>query len=66
MVSPDLNPIEQVWDMLDRRVRARARAIPARNVWEIAGVLVEEFGLELTARTVKSGTGHEEEMHCST
>ena len=30
--------------MLDRRVRARARAIPARNVWEIAGGLVEEWG----------------------
>ena len=28
--SPDLNPIENVWDLLDRRVRARA--IPPRNV----------------------------------
>ena len=28
--SPDLNPIEHVWDLLDRRVRARA--IPPRNV----------------------------------
>uniref|UniRef100_A0A673XGQ2 Tc1-like transposase DDE domain-containing protein n=1 Tax=Salmo trutta TaxID=8032 RepID=A0A673XGQ2_SALTR len=42
--SPDLNPIEQVWDLLDRRVRARALAIPPRNVWELAGVLVEEWG----------------------
>ena len=28
--SPDLNPIEHIWDLLDRRVRARA--IPPRNV----------------------------------
>uniref|UniRef100_A0AAZ3SIU5 Tc1-like transposase DDE domain-containing protein n=1 Tax=Oncorhynchus tshawytscha TaxID=74940 RepID=A0AAZ3SIU5_ONCTS len=58
--SPDLNPIEHVWDLLDRRVRARAipprnvwdlldrrvrsRAIPPRNVQELAGALVEEWG----------------------
>ena len=41
-MSPDLNPIEHVWDLLDRRVRARA--IPPRNVWELAGALVEEWG----------------------
>ena len=28
--SPDLNPIEHVWDLLDRRVMAMA--IPSRNV----------------------------------
>jgi transposase len=39
--SPDLNPIEYVWDLLDRRVRARA--IPPRNVKELAGALVEEW-----------------------
>ena len=33
--SPDLNPIEHVWDLLDRRVRARA--IPSRNVQELTG-----------------------------
>ena len=38
--SPDLNPIELVWDLLDRRVRA----IPLRNVRELAGALVEEWG----------------------
>ena len=38
---PDLNPIEHVWDLLDRRVRARA--IPPRNVLELAGALVEEW-----------------------
>jgi transposase len=39
--SPDLNPIEHVWDLLYRRVRARA--IPHRNVRELAGALVEEW-----------------------
>ena len=40
--SPDLNPIEHVWDLLDWR--GRARAIPPRNVRELAGALVEEWG----------------------
>jgi transposase len=40
--SPDLNPIEHIWDLLDRR--ERARAIPHRNVRELAGALVEEWG----------------------
>jgi hypothetical protein len=40
--SPALNPIEHVWDLLDQRVRARA--IPPRNVRELAGALVEEWG----------------------
>uniref|UniRef100_A0A8K9UFN3 Tc1-like transposase DDE domain-containing protein n=1 Tax=Oncorhynchus mykiss TaxID=8022 RepID=A0A8K9UFN3_ONCMY len=40
--SPDLNPIKHVWDLLDWRVRARA--IPPRNVQELAGALVEEWG----------------------
>jgi hypothetical protein len=37
-----LNHIEHVWDLLDRRVRARA--IPPRNVWELSGALVVEWG----------------------
>jgi hypothetical protein len=40
--SQNLSPIEHVWDLLDRSVRARA--IPPRNVWELAGALVEEWG----------------------
>ena len=40
--SPDLNPIEHVWDLLDWRVRARD--IPPRNVRELSGALVEEWG----------------------
>ena len=39
--SPDLNPIEHVWDLLDQRVRARA--IAHRNRWELAGALLEEW-----------------------
>jgi hypothetical protein len=39
--SPDLNPIEHVWDLLDRRVGARAN--PPRNVRKLAGALVEEW-----------------------
>jgi transposase len=38
--SPDLNPIEHVWDLLDQR----ARAFPRRNVWKLSGALVEEWG----------------------
>jgi transposase len=40
--SLDLNPIENVWDLLDRRVRAKA--IHPRTVWEFTGALVEEWG----------------------
>ena len=40
--SLDLNPIEHIWDLLERRVRGRA--IPPRNVRELAGALVEEWG----------------------
>jgi hypothetical protein len=40
--SPDLNPIKHVWDLLDRRMRARG--IPPRHVREFAGALVEEWG----------------------
>ena len=63
--SPDLNPIEHVWDLLDRRVGARA--IPPRNVRELAGALVEEWGniSQQELANPKSGAVHEE-MHCST
>uniref|UniRef100_A0AAZ3QCV8 Tc1-like transposase DDE domain-containing protein n=1 Tax=Oncorhynchus tshawytscha TaxID=74940 RepID=A0AAZ3QCV8_ONCTS len=36
--SPDINPIEHVWDLLDQRVTARS--IPSRNV----RALVEAWG----------------------
>ena len=40
--STDLNTIEHVWDLLDWSVRARA--MPPRNVRELAGGLVEKWG----------------------
>ncbi|CDQ87060.1 unnamed protein product [Oncorhynchus mykiss] len=40
--SPDLIPIEHVWELLDRRVSARA--MPPRHVRELAGALVEKWG----------------------
>uniref|UniRef100_A0AAZ3NV80 Tc1-like transposase DDE domain-containing protein n=1 Tax=Oncorhynchus tshawytscha TaxID=74940 RepID=A0AAZ3NV80_ONCTS len=40
--SPELNPIEHTWDLLDWRVRAMAIPLP-RNVREFAGALVEEW-----------------------
>jgi hypothetical protein len=40
--SPDHNLIEHVWDLFDWRMRARA--IPPRNVRELAGAWVEEWG----------------------
>jgi transposase len=52
---PDLNPIEHVWDLLNRRLRARA--IPLRNVRELAGALVEEWG-NISAITGESGAVH--------
>jgi hypothetical protein len=42
VMSRDLNPIKHIWDLLDQRVWART--IPPRNVWELAGALVEEWG----------------------
>ena len=65
--SPDLSHIEHIWDLLDRRVRTSA--IPSEmsgNLqvpWCKSGVTSQ---VTSQARTGKSGTVHEEEMHCST
>lgn len=40
--SPDLNPIEHVWDILGRRVRGRQH--PPSTVGELREALVEEWG----------------------
>lgn len=40
--SPDLNPIEHLWDMLSRRVRARQP--PPENVRALTDALVQEWG----------------------
>jgi len=39
--SPDLNPIEHVWDMLARRLRSRRRAVQSREELRVA--LIEEW-----------------------
>lgn len=40
-ISPDLNPIEHLWDMLERRIRKRLR-VP-QNLQGLADALVEEW-----------------------
>ena len=62
--SPDLNPNEHVWDLLDWRVMARA--IPPQKCLGTCMCLGGRVGYHLTARTVKSDAVHEEEVHCST
>ena len=39
--SPDLNPIEHVWDSLDRRLRCRPN--PLANVNELRQALIQEW-----------------------
>lgn len=39
--SPDLNPIEHVWDMLGRRLRSRIPAV--QNTEEVKAALIEEW-----------------------
>ncbi|UYV78662.1 hypothetical protein LAZ67_16002320, partial [Cordylochernes scorpioides] len=41
--SPDLNPIEHVWDALGRRIRARHPS--PRTLVELRTALLEEWGL---------------------
>lgn len=40
-MSPDLNPIEHVWDMLERRIRLRPAA--PQNLQELQEALIEEW-----------------------
>jgi hypothetical protein len=40
-LSPDLNPIEHVWDQLDRRVRKRRN--PPLTIQEVTQALIEEW-----------------------
>ena len=64
--SPDLNPIEHIWDNLDRRVRRRPN--PPNNVNELRAALLEERnnisqadiygGTEVTSATLNLYCGH--------
>jgi transposase len=47
-MSPDLNPIEHVWDMFDRRVRKRPAA--PLTLQELADALIEEFSAGCTKK----------------
>ena len=40
-LSPDMYPIEHLWDELDRRVRARRQ--PLRNINELTNALINEW-----------------------
>lgn len=50
-MSPDMNPIEHLWDVLDRRVRARVNA-PA-NVRELFQALQVEWAA-IPAQTIRN------------
>ena len=39
-VSPDMNPIEHVWDYLGRKVRARGNV---HNLWNLENALIQEW-----------------------
>jgi transposase len=62
--SPDLIPIEHVWDLLDRRVRARA--FSPRNVQEHAGALLEEWGNISQQELANLVQSMRRKLHCST
>ena len=49
-VSPDMNPIEHLWDELGRRVRRRQN--PPRNVRELGQALQQEWR-NIPRRTIR-------------
>jgi transposase len=40
-MSPDLNPIEHIWDMLGRRIQARE--LPVQNIHQLEAELHREW-----------------------
>ncbi len=55
--SPDMSPIEHVWDALDRRIRQRAR-VPA-NIQQLHTAIEEEWTNNMWRRCVAlHGTAH--------
>ena len=47
--SPDLNPIEMVWDELDRRVKQK-QPTSAQHMWELLKTVGKAFQVKLVVR----------------
>ena len=53
-MSPDLNPIEHIWDMLDRRIQAREP--PVQNIRQLEAALHREWQ-QLSQHDIRRLTG---------
>jgi transposase len=53
-MSPDLNPIEHIWDMLGRRIQAREP--PVQNIRQLEAPLHREWQ-QLSQQDIRSLTG---------
>ena len=53
-MSPDLNPIEQIWDMLGRRIQAREP--PVQNIRQLEAALHQEWQ-QLSQQDIRRLTG---------
>jgi transposase len=53
-MSPDLNPIEHIWDMLGRRIQAREP--PVQNIRQLEAVLHREWQ-QLSQQNIRRLTG---------
>jgi transposase len=52
-MSPDLNPIEHIWDMLSRRIHAREPLV--QNIRQLEAALHQEWQ-QLSQRDIRSKT----------
>jgi transposase len=53
-MSPDLNPIEHIWDMLGRRIQAREH--PVQNIRQLEAALYREWQ-QLSQQDIRRLTG---------
>ena len=53
-LSPDLNPIEHIWEMLDRRIQAREPHV--QNIRQLEAALHREWQ-QLSQQDIRSLTG---------
>jgi transposase len=53
-MSPDLNPIEHIWDMLGRRIQARAP--PVQNIRQLEAALHRDWQ-QLSQQDIRRLTG---------